>query len=90
MKRIAAVAVATLFVLLTLGVLFLPAYSANYPTQAEFQQASENIETPCYWLCGPWYTWLPTWVVALMAVAAAIRPIGDRIASWYWGKWFEP
>lgn len=58
------VLVATL-VLGTITVVFF----APVPNEAELQAAADTTVTPCYYFCGPWYTWLFTWLAAIVVVA---------------------
>lgn len=39
---------------------------------AELERASEAVVTPCYYFCGPWYTWLPVIFIGIVVVVGAI------------------
>jgi len=38
---------------------------------AELTRASETVVTPCYYFCGPWYTWLPV-IFIITAVVGVV------------------
>lgn len=54
-----------LVVVLVLGysVLMVLLWLNYIPEPDGFKQAAEVTTTPCYYFCGPWYTWLFTWLL---------------------------
>lgn len=39
--------------------------SMQLPTETDLQQSSSEVVTPCSYFCGPWYTWMVTWLVVI-------------------------
>jgi hypothetical protein len=34
-----------------------------------FQEAAAQTTTQCYYFCGPWYTWMVTWIVGIVVLS---------------------
>jgi multisubunit Na+/H+ antiporter MnhC subunit len=54
-----------LIVSIVAGIVILE-FLAAWP--AELRRASEEVVTPCYYFCGPWYTWLPVIFIGVVIV----------------------
>lgn len=45
------------------------------PNQTAIEAAASQVHTPCYYFCGPWYTWLWTWVLGAVAIVVLAAPV---------------
>lgn len=69
--RLETVKLAVTIGIIALVILYMALALLNADPE-ELEAASENITTPCYHFCGPWYTWIFTWLVGTFIVVAVV------------------